>query len=153
MGALREMKMYLVTSLVLLPALVLGEDGEAAPSFTDYCDFFKEEINKTEEVLGSLKWAKDAGLLDVSLGLTYWYEANIGAFFYWVCPPTLHKLMNVDQTPSGKEFVRCCNDFYTEVNKPEVSKQMEGLISAECEGASGSSRGKRTAVTVGGMSQ
>ena len=87
--ALREIKMYLVTTLVLLPAIVLGEDVEAAPSFTfeAICDFYNTEIDKAEQMLSSFKVAKDNG---VDLDYIRLYEIVVGDCFTSVCIPTLH---------------------------------------------------------------
>ena len=145
--ALREIKMYLVTTLVLLPAIVLGEDVEAAPSFTfeAICDFYNTEIDKAEQMLSSFKVAKDNGVdLD---------EIVVGDCFTSVCIPTLHKMMNLDQTLQARRLSTVAMTSLLRVSCYNL-KKMEDLISDVCEkSSSGSSRRKRAAVTAGGMRQ
>merc|ERR1711942_393430 len=168
-----EMRMILVMSLVILPALVLGNYEIPAPKpkvdFQAVCDFHNKEIDKLEQSVKKL--AKDVDLESELYGKLNELKSVCGTLAYRVLPycatkegmnvldkvddecaetranimkNSFQKMMKLDKPPAGKEIFRICKDIAAK-GLLEQFKKMQGLVSSLCgESQSGSSRRKRS---------
>jgi len=168
------MRMFLITTLVLIPAFVMGIPYEipapkAKVDFQAVCDFHNKEIDKLEENIKKL--AEDVDLKSELYGKLSEDTSVCGVLAYRVLPDcatkegmnvfsklddecaeekteimksTVLRMMNLDKAPSGRDIFRSCKDIAAKGLLKQF-KEMQGLISGLCyESQSGSSRRRRS---------
>jgi len=163
------MRMFLITTLVLIPAFVMGNYEIPAPKakvdFQPVCDFYNMEIDKLEENLKKL--AKDVDLTSNLYGKLNESKSVCSVVEYRVLPDcatkegmnvfskidddcaekktntmktTFQRMMKLDKAPSGVEIFRSCKDIAAKGILKQF-REMQGLVSGLCsESQSGSSR-------------
>merc|ERR1712013_545103 len=165
--------MILVTTLVIIPAFVLGKYENPAPKakvdFQAVCDFHNKEIGKLEQNVQ--KHAKDVHLESELYGKLNELKSVCDALAHRVLPycatkegmnvfdkvddecaenttnmmkNMFQKMMNLDKPPAGEEIFRSCKDIAFKGLLKQF-KKMQGLVSGLCdESQSGSPRRKRS---------
>merc|ERR1712002_945760 len=178
MGRLK-MRMFLITTLVLIPAFVMGNYEIPAPKakvdFQPVCDFYNMEIDKLEENLKKL--AKDVDLTSNLYGKLNESKSVCSVVEYRVLPDcatkegmnvfskidddcaekktntmktTFQRMTKLDKAPSGVEIFRSCKDIAAKGILKQF-EEMQGLVSGLCsESQSGSSRTGRRSSYGGG---
>jgi len=164
-----KMRMFLITTLVLIPAFVMGSYEIPAPKakvdFQPVCDFYNMEIDKLEENIKKL--AKDVDLTSNLYGKLNESKSVCSVVEYRVLPDcatkegmnvfskidddcaekktntmktTFQRMMKLDKAPSGVEIFRSCKDIAAKGILKQF-REMQGLVSGLCsESQSGSSR-------------
>jgi len=168
------MRMFLITTLVLIPAFVMGIPYEipapkAKVDFQAVCDFHNKEMDKLEENIKKL--AKDVDLKSDLYRKLNGSKSVCGVLAYRVLPDcatkeginvinklddecaeektdimksTFQRMINLDKASSGKDIFRSCKDIAAKGLLKQF-KEMQGLISGLCsESQSGSSRRRRS---------
>merc|ERR1712013_250720 len=165
--------MILVTTLVIIPAFVLGKYENPAPEakvdFQAVCDFHNKEIGKLEQNVK--KHAEDVDLESELYGKLNELKSVCDALAHRVLPycatkegmnvfdkvddecaenttnmmkNMFQKIMNLDKPPAGEEIFRSCK-YIAFKGLLKQFKKMQVLVSGLCdESQSGSSRRKRS---------